>query len=132
MLVTLFGKPGAGKTTLGDFLAQHDGFQHLALSRLLQSPKFLAEVGIDSRDMHKAIAAGVTISTSGLFDWLDNTITTATRPIVVDGYPREPIALERFNLLAAKLSLNISMPFPSDSKCGAPPASWPPSRSNAS
>ena len=104
MLVTLFGKPGAGKTTLGDFLAQHDGFQHLALSRLLESRHFLAKVEMILVTCTRPLRQERP-STSGLFDWLDNTITTATRPIVVDGYPREPIALERFNLLAAKLSV---------------------------
>jgi adenylate kinase family enzyme len=103
MLITLFGKPGSGKTTLGDFLELKHGFIHLALSRLLRDEKFLTEVSISRTEMAQAFSAGATISAPSLFDWLDRAILRSHSDVVVDGYPREPAALIRFNALARQL-----------------------------
>jgi adenylate kinase family enzyme len=104
MLITLFGKPESGKTTLGDLMESQEGFLHLALSRLLKRNSFLSLVNIFPEDVEHAMNTAQTITSPFLFDWLDDTIANASRSVVIDGYPREPIALERFNSLARRLS----------------------------
>jgi adenylate kinase family enzyme len=104
MLVTLFGPPGSGKSTLGDHLQRKHGLHHLALGRLLKTRSFLDEVCIDIDEMNRAIAEGRTISSKALFDWLDRTIIASAGGAVVDGYPREPNALAPFSALAKTIS----------------------------
>src|ERR1700686_2074559 len=103
MLVTLFGPPGAGKSTLGDRLECLHGFFHIALGRLLKEEAFQKEIGIDGAVVMEAVQTGRTISHAPLFDWLDTAIPESKRPVGVEGYPREHRALPRFNLLAAKV-----------------------------
>lgn len=102
LLVTLFGRPGAGKTTLGDRL-EEAGFLHLALGRMLKDPQTLCEMGIDPMDMARAVAAGRTIHHQGMYDWIDARIASSTTPVVVDGYPRVPAAVPHFARLVESL-----------------------------
>lgn len=99
MLVTLFGPPGVGKSTIGDWLEAKHGFRHLALGRILKDPDRVAEIGISPEQVAQAIRTGTTITSTRLFDWIDGVVLNEPRPIVVDGYPREPHALPRFNAL---------------------------------
>lgn len=84
-LVTLFGRPGSGKTTLGDTLASDHGFEHLPLGRILKMREILAEIGIDPAAMERAVAAGRTIDADLLYPWLDRRIISSPSPVVVDG-----------------------------------------------
>lgn len=104
MLVSLFGRPGAGKSTLGDFLASEFGFLHLPLGRLLQLPGVLEEIGVDRKKLIDAVQTGRTICDERLFDWIDKKILKSNKPVVVDGYPRTNNALVRFNELASAMS----------------------------
>lgn len=103
-LVTLFGRPGAGKTSLGDALAAEYGFVHLPLGRLLSDRAMLREIGIDLGAMQRAVASGRTIDDERLYPWLDRRIVAASAPVVVDGYPRVPSAVLHFNRLVQNLA----------------------------
>ncbi|WP_370986705.1 nucleoside monophosphate kinase [Bradyrhizobium sp. DN5] len=103
MLVTLFGPPGSGKSTLGDHLEGSHGFTHIAIGRLLKNEAFRNQIGVSETRVMTAIQTGRTISFDPLFDWLDQTVLDLNKPIVIDGYPRESRALPRFNILANKL-----------------------------
>ena len=97
------GRPGAGKTSIGDALAERRGFSHLALGRMLRDPNILAEIGINPRAWARAVASGHTIDDDRLYSWLDRRIENAGGPVVVDGYPRVPGALPHFVRLAERL-----------------------------
>ncbi|PSJ36626.1 nucleoside monophosphate kinase [Allosphingosinicella deserti] len=86
-LITLFGRPGAGKSTVGDLLAERHGFVHLALGKMLKDPAVLGEIGIDPDEMRAAIASGRTVTSERLYPWLNERLR-AMPDIVVDGYPR--------------------------------------------
>lgn len=103
-LVTLFGRPGSGKTTLGDALAADHGFQHLPLGRMLKKAEILAEIGIDPAAMERAVVTGRTIDADLLYPWLDRQIISSRSPVVVDGYPRVASAVPHFNALAMRLA----------------------------
>lgn len=94
-LISLFGRPGSGKTTIGDFLAEQHGYVHLPLGRLLKDPAIIDEIGIDPDAMARAIASGRTIRDPALFPWLDRQIRSQQR-VVVDGYPRGADSLSPF------------------------------------
>lgn len=103
-LVTLFGRPGSGKSTVGDGLANHFGFVHIALGRELQKADVLADIGISADSMAQAVATGRTIDDPRLYPWLDARIQASAAPVVVDGYPRIASALPFFNALAVRLA----------------------------
>ncbi|RWC53040.1 nucleoside monophosphate kinase [Mesorhizobium sp.] len=103
MLVSLFGRPGAGKSFVGDWLEQTHGFDHLALGRLLKQPAILREIGIDPYEMAKAIESGRTITNVRLYSWLYDGIMTSRAPVVVDGYPRAANSIEPFKRLVEAL-----------------------------
>lgn len=102
-LISLFGRAGAGKTTIGDALAAEFGFHHLPLGRMLREPDILWEIGINPDEMARAVATGRTIDADVLYPWLDIQIAASLIPVVVDGYPRIPAALPHFNALAQRL-----------------------------
>jgi adenylate kinase family enzyme len=104
-LVTLFGRPGAGKSTLGDELAARYGFTHFALGAMLKNPDTLREIGIDPRDMAQAVASGRTVTSPTLYPWLDKAIHGNDR-VIVDGYPRANISLAPFDALVRSLPAN--------------------------
>lgn len=104
-LITLFGRPGAGKTTVGDRLAGDLGFAHLPLGRMLKDPKVCQQIGIDFEDFQYALKTGRTIDAEVLYHWLDKQIRVSTVATVVDGYPRVASALPHFNLLARSLGV---------------------------
>lgn len=101
-LITLFGRPGSGKTTVGDAL-QEQGYRHLAMGRLLRDPTILADIGIDREEMKAAIASGRTIRNANLYPWLDKQIAKFPGSVIVDGYPRVASAVDSFNYLASTL-----------------------------
>lgn len=103
MLVSLFGRPGSGKTSVGDWLATTYDFYHLPLGRLLKDPANVDAMGIRPALVAEAIASGRTIDDDRLFDWLDREIENSARPVVVDGYPRVPAGVAFFNRLAERL-----------------------------
>jgi adenylate kinase family enzyme len=98
-LVTLFGRPGSGKTELGDWLAREHGFLHVALGRVLNNPTMVQEIGLDQDIVRKALASGRTIDEPRLVEWIDVQIAGSDRPVVVDGYPRVQASVEPFNQL---------------------------------
>lgn len=102
MLVSLFGRPGAGKTTIGDALASRHGFVHLPMGKLLKDANVVREIGIDAEAVARAIATGRTINDPALYPWLDAQIR-ANAQVVVDGYPRGTTSLAPFCELAANL-----------------------------
>lgn len=104
MIVSLFGPPGAGKSSVGDWLATQHGLLHLALGRVLKDEAQLEAIGVSREDARHAVQAGRTINSEPLLDWLDRVICAEARPIVVDGYPRVPNALARFNRLVEELA----------------------------
>lgn len=85
--IILFGRPGAGKSTIGGLLAERRGFVHLPLGKMLKDPAVLAEIGIDPDEMRAAIASGRTATSGRLYPWLDERIR-ATPDVVVGGCPR--------------------------------------------
>lgn len=101
-LVTLFGRPGAGKSSVGDELAARHGFTHLALGAMLKSPDILREIGIDPLEMEQAIASGRTVTSPKLYPWLDE-IIRRNDAVVVDGYPRAAISAAPFAALVQSL-----------------------------
>ncbi|GJD51122.1 Adenylate kinase [Methylobacterium crusticola] len=103
MLITLFGPPGVGKTTVGDWLASEYGFRHYALGRLLRDPVAAARIGLDLDTIDAAIRSGRTIRSPALWRWLNTVLPSSSVPVVVDGYPREPGALGPFNELVRAL-----------------------------
>lgn len=103
MLITLFGPPGVGKTTVGDWLASEYGFRHYALGRLLRDPVAAARIGLDPDTIDAAIRSGRTIRSPALWRWLNTVLPMSGVSAVVDGYPREPGALGPFNELVRGL-----------------------------
>ncbi len=106
MLVTLFGPPGVGKTTVGDWLASEYGFSHYALGRLLRDPLAVARIGLDPDAIDAAIHSGKTIQSPALWRWLNSELPSSRAPVVVDGYPREPCALGPFSELVRTVPAN--------------------------
>lgn len=51
MIVSLFGPPGAGKSSAGDWLSAKHGFLHLPLGRILKDEAPLKTIGV-SREEH--------------------------------------------------------------------------------
>ena len=82
-LVSLFGRPGAGTTSIGDALDERHGFSHLALGRMLRDPNILAEIGIDPLAWGRAVASGHTIDDDRLYSWLDRRIESANPSVPV-------------------------------------------------
>jgi adenylate kinase family enzyme len=118
MLITLFGPPAAGKSTVGDRLHRERGFQHLALGRMIRTGELSSIVGLDQAQMDARVAAGKPVSDPALFIWLNSLIGGSERRFVVDGYPREPDALAPFNDLVKTLprtrraiALHLTAPF---------------------
>lgn len=105
MLVTLFGPPGVGKSTVGDYLHSNFEFTHIAIGRLLKSPEFVQSLDLSWNKVSLALRTGATISSPQLFDWLDSQILQGSDRIVIDGYPREPNAVKRFNSFIDQLAL---------------------------
>jgi adenylate kinase family enzyme len=108
-LVTLFGRPGSGKTEVGDWLARDYGFVHLAMGRMLKDPAIIAEIGIDEASVRLAVATGRTIDQPQLLEWLDARISGSDQPVVVDGYPRVPAAINSFNRLVERVLIGWSV-----------------------
>jgi adenylate kinase family enzyme len=98
-LITLFGPPGSGKTTVGDWLEACYGFLHLPVGRVLKDSSKVAEIGLDPGDVERTVRSGRTINDPRLLRWLDDAIVSSPRPVVVDGYPRVAAAVEPFNQL---------------------------------
>lgn len=101
-LITLFGRPGAGKSTVGDRLAAQHGFVHLALGAMLKDPQILEEIGIDPLEMEQAIASGRTVKSTKLYPWVDARIRSCAA-VVVDGYPRATVSAAPFTELVESL-----------------------------
>jgi UMP-CMP kinase len=101
-LVTLFGRPGAGKSTVGEKLAACYGFTHLALGAMLRSIDTVREIGLDPLEVEQAISSGRTIKSPKLYPWLDERIR-GNDAIVVDGYPRAAISAAPFAALVESL-----------------------------
>jgi adenylate kinase family enzyme len=101
-LITLFGRPGAGKTTLGNELAARLGFTHMALGAMLRDNYVLREIGIEPEEMERARTTGRTVTNPRLYPWLDARIRE-TAKVVVDGYPRAQNSLTGFNRLVHSL-----------------------------
>jgi adenylate kinase family enzyme len=101
-LVTLFGRPGAGKSTMGDELAARYGFTHLALGAMLKNPEVIREIGIDPLEMEQAIASGRTVRSPKLYPWLDERIRNS-EAVVIDGYPRAANSAVPFAALVQSL-----------------------------
>ena len=104
-LISLFGRPGSGKSTIGDMLAEQHGFVHLPLGKLLKDPAIVHEIGIDPDAMARAIATGRTIRDPALFPWLDCQIRSQPL-VVVDGYPRGAGSLGHYVDLLSSLPPN--------------------------
>lgn len=102
-MLTLFGPPGVGKSTLGDLLEREAGFVHLALGRMLRNGTLVSAAGLEPKMVRRSLATGQTITGPALFSWLDREIEASRNPVVVDGYPREPAAIEPFNALVRRL-----------------------------
>lgn len=102
-LVSLFGRPGSGKSTVGRSLAERHGFLHLPLGDMLKDPATLSNIGIDPDVMRAAIESGRTVTSEKLYPWLDQRIRAATA-VIVDGYPRAA------NSLASYVALVDSLP----------------------
>jgi adenylate kinase family enzyme len=101
-LITLFGRPGAGKTTLGDELATRLGFTHMALGAMLRDEYVLREIGIEPEEMEHARTTGRTVTNPRLYPWLDARIRETGR-VVVDGYPRARNSITSFDRLVRSL-----------------------------
>ena len=103
-LVSLFGPPGAGKTTVGDWLSSEQGYTHLPIGRLLRTATSVSEIGLDLGDIEHAIKSGRSINDGRLVSWLDQKIEASEVPVVVDGYPRVKSAVDPFNRLVERIS----------------------------
>ncbi|MER9618654.1 nucleoside monophosphate kinase [Mesorhizobium sp. M0207] len=101
-MITVFGRPGAGKTTLGNELAIRLGFTHMALGAMLRDADVLKQIGIEPEEMERARASGRTVTNRGLYPWLDAQIRGTDR-IVVDGYPRARNSMTSFDRLVRSL-----------------------------
>jgi len=101
-LVSLFGRPGSGKTTIGAALADRHGFLHLPLGVLLKDPEIVKQIGIDADAMAEAIKSGRTVNDPALYPWLDNQVRSH-RKVVVDGYPRGVTSLDPYAQLIETL-----------------------------
>lgn len=101
-LVSLFGRPGAGKSTLGRGLFEQHGFLYLPLGDMLKNPRVLAEIGISPEEMRAAIESGRTVTSERLYPWLDERIRDAPT-VVVDGYPRATNSLTPYAALVRSL-----------------------------
>lgn len=101
-VVSFFGRPGAGKSTIGRYLAERHGFLHLPLGDMLKDPATLAAIGIDPDEMRAAIESGRTVTSEDLYPWLDRRIHEAPS-VVVDGYPRATNSLAPYHALVGSL-----------------------------
>lgn len=97
-VISLFGRPGSGKTSLGEILDRDHGFVHLPLGMLLKDPTIVASIGIDPEAMRMAIASGRTINSDALYPWVDAQIADSRR-IVIDGYPRSASSIVPFGAM---------------------------------
>ncbi|MDQ1159579.1 adenylate kinase family enzyme [Sphingomonas sp. SORGH_AS 950] len=107
-VISLFGRPGAGKSTVARSLAERHGFLQLPLGDMLKDPATLANIGIDPDAMQAAIASGRTITSEKLYPWLDQRIHAATA-LIVDGYPRAANSLAPYAALVDSLPIERSV-----------------------
>ncbi|WP_442921049.1 ATP-binding protein [Mesorhizobium sp. Cs1321R2N1] len=101
-LITIFGRPGAGKTTLGNEVAVRLGFTHMALGAMLRDVDVLKQIGIEPEEMERARASGRTVTNRRLYPWLDAQIRGTDR-VVIDGYPRARNSISSFDRLVRSL-----------------------------
>lgn len=101
-IISLFGRPGAGKSTVCRHLAERHGFLHLPLGDMLKDPDTLANIGIDPDEMRVAIETGRTVTSEKLYPWLDSHLRAASA-VVVDGYPRAANSLAPYAALVDSL-----------------------------
>lgn len=108
MNIILFGPPGAGKGTQGDYLVKDLNFYKISTGDLLRDEiNKKTKLGIQIK---ATIDIGSLVSNTIIKDLVENTISyhSVTKNLIFDGYPRNLNQVNDLNYLLKKYVKNIS------------------------